>query len=94
MRPNSVMRGYKPEVVCLCWVAETHDDSYHSGFTWGGLPNLINRVGREIRLLKIVDLRSNLVYEVTDMGQFMDEWADHYADPQWQIDQCSGVKKL
>src|SRR5690554_2529499 len=93
-RPNSVMRGYKPEVVRFCWVADTYDNSYHSGFTWGGIPNLINRVGKKIRVLKIIDLRFNKVYEVKDLDNFMAEWAENYANPDWAIVKCRWVQKV
>lgn len=93
-RPNSVMRGYKPEVVRFCWIAETTDYSFHSGFTWGGIPNLINRVGKVIQTLKLVDILNNEVYLVEDLGLFMYEWAENYAKPDWDIEFCPGLVKI
>lgn len=90
-RPNSVMRGYKPEVVRFCWVAHTTDGSHHSGFTWGGIPNLMRRGGKTIEKLLIVDIRHNKVYQVTDLEGFMEAWADNYANPEWAIAKCPAV---
>jgi len=87
------MRGYKPEVVRFCWVAETESNSHHSGFTWGGIPNLVRRGGKTIKSLKIVDLKFNRVYDVVDLEGFMNEWADNYANPKWAISKSPSVKK-
>jgi hypothetical protein len=92
-RPNSVMRGYKPEVIRFCWIAQTTDGSYHSGFTWGGIPNLTRRVGKTIETLRMVDLKYNKIYVVIDIESFMDDWADNYANPDWAISKCPYVKK-
>lgn len=92
--PPSVMRGYKPDVVRICWIAETTEGTFHSGVTWGGLPSLTQRRGKELKHLKIVDMRFNKVYEVLDYGIFLAEWGENYWNADWAMVKCKGLRKF
>lgn len=98
--PLSVMRGYKPEVVRFLWFIkasnpETGDITEHSGFTWGGIPNLVNRGKKTIESLKMVDLRMDRVYTVDPdkYPEFLKEWSEHYWDPEWKINRSPNILK-
>ena len=93
-RPNTVQRGYKPEVVRFYWIIESTVGSYHGGTTWGGITNLLRRINKKIKILRVVDLRTGKVYKVKDFDLFMEEWAENYANPDWAISKSSSVEKF